>query len=145
MPLALWGCGHVGTRPASPKQDLLHQNNLLSLVLASALWSRPWNRFATVLVWQPAVVPGLSFCTAHVPQLKHLLRCIFFVQAHFGLELGPQHLPGLENLATDALSHNRIELFHYLTPQATCRVSHSNPASLLNMLLKYSISSTSPL
>ena len=80
---------------------------------------------------------------ARNPQLMHLLRCLFFFQAQFGFELRAQHVPGNQNTAADTLSHNRVEQFHSLLPQASPSPTHI-PAALLQMLLDASLSWTSP-
>ncbi len=37
-------------------------------------------------------------------QIMHLLRCLFFIKAHFQLELRVVHIPGADNVVADAIS-----------------------------------------
>ena len=41
----------------------------------------------------------------------HLLRCLFFIAAHFDFDIFACHIPGSLNVAADALSHNCLPLF----------------------------------
>ena len=48
--------------------------------------------------------------------MMHLIRCLFFLEAHFQLEVVAAYLPGIHNsLATD-LSRNRLLSFRSKLP-----------------------------
>ena len=66
-----------------------------------------------------AVVAALSNRSARDPHLMHLLRCLFFQEAHSGFEHCACYRPGKENLIADALSRGSITEFRTLFPQAT--------------------------
>jgi hypothetical protein len=50
--------------------------------------------------------------------LMHLLRCVFFVGAEFGVNVRAEHVPGAENTAADALSRENIPIFMQVVPEA---------------------------
>ena len=47
-----------------------------------------------------------------------MLRCMFFLEAHFAFTATARHIPGIENVQADALSHNNHAEFAVLAPQA---------------------------
>ena len=72
----------------------------------------------------------------------HLLRCFFFLQAHFKFDYEAKHIPGKENGAADALSRNRMSTFLSLFPQAPQRPAEI-PRTLLELLCHPSLTWTS--
>ena len=48
----------------------------------------------------------------------HLLRCVFFVGAKFGVNVRAEHVPGAENTAADALSRDNNPIFMQVVPEA---------------------------
>ena len=75
--------------------------------------------------------------------LMHLLRVLFFCEAHFGFKHVADHIPGKENKVADALSHHRAhELFSLFlqAPQTPFKV----PPELLKLILQPSLSWISP-
>ena len=54
----------------------------------------------------------------------HLVRCLFFFTAHFNISQVTQHLPGMENVAVDALSRDNLPLFYQQVPSAS---AHPTP------------------
>ena len=48
----------------------------------------------------------------------HLLRCLFFIAAHFDFDIFACHIPGSLNVAADALSRNLLPLFLAKVPEA---------------------------
>lgn len=76
---------------------------------ACTLWGSDWQGSSVVLhcdnMGSVAVVnSGYS----KVPQIMHLLRCLFFIRAHFSLSVRVVHVPGVENGWGDAISHNLL-------------------------------------
>ena len=47
-----------------------------------------------------------------------MLRCMFFLEAHFAFMATARHIPGIENTQADALSCNNHAEFAVLAPQA---------------------------
>ena len=66
--------------------------------------------------------------------VMHLMRCLFFITASFSLSIISQHLPGCHNQAANALSHDHLQLFHYLVPQAPLSPS-TIPLPLVELLV----------
>jgi hypothetical protein len=50
------------------------------------------------------VVEMVNSRYSRVPQLMHILRCLFFIRAHIQLDLVAYHVPGRENEVADAIS-----------------------------------------
>ena len=44
--------------------------------------------------------------------MMHMLRCLFFIEAHQQFHITACHIPGAENKLADDLSHNKLESFH---------------------------------
>ena len=51
--------------------------------------------------------------------LMHLLRCLSFYAVYYRFTFEAAHIPGIKNVAADAISCNNIPLFLSLQPQAT--------------------------
>ena len=91
---------------------------LVPIIMACAMWGWEWQG-STVLVHcdNKAVVSVLNGC-AKDTLLVHLLRCIFFIAAHYELSVRAAHIPGKDNMAADAISRDNLPLFHSQVPQA---------------------------
>ena len=66
-----------------------------------------------------AVVSVIQRRSAKDPTLLHLLRCLYFYAALFRFSYCPLHLPGISNVAADALSRDNMSLFLSLVPQGS--------------------------
>ena len=53
-----------------------------------------------------------------IAALIHLLRCLFFLEAHFEFDHRVKYVVGVANTAADALSHDQLPTFCSLVPQA---------------------------
>ena len=58
--------------------------------------------------------------------LMHMLRCLFFIEAHFGFTLVAEQIRGAHNELADAISRNHSILFHFKVPDL-CRTPTSVP------------------
>ena len=79
---------------------------LLPVVAAAALlWGNTW-RGITILVRSDnqAPVTRMSKRTVDDLRMTHLLRCLFFFEAHYGFEHQAKHIVGKHNTAADTLS-----------------------------------------
>ena len=65
-----------------------------------------------------AVVAIVNNLNARDRILGHLLRCLYFYAAHFQFVFSAMHIPGIQNIAADALSRGNLSLFRSLFPQA---------------------------
>ena len=149
-----WGCGAFrSSRPQHWFQFEWPQHwegvniavkEMVPFVIAAAMWGRTWHGQRTHFRSDNmAVVSALTRRSAKDPRLAHLLRCLFFFEAHFGFEHEASHVPGVDNGAADALSRDRLTVFFSLLPQAP-RQASPPPRSLVSLLLDANLTWTSP-
>ena len=88
-------------------------------MISVALWGEQW-RGKTVKCWcdNAAVVAVLRSGRSKDAKVMHLMRSLFFLLAHYNLQIIGQHIPGVENRAADALSRNDVTSFHRQVPAA---------------------------
>ena len=148
-----WGCGAFCSHPPQwfqcewPvhwKSVNIAVKEMVPFVVASAMWGHSW-RGQRILFRSDnmAVVQTLGKHSAKDPQLAHLLRCLFFFEAHFGFEHEAVHVPGVENTGADALSRNRSDIFLSLCPQAASQQASTPPLPLTHLLFNAGLSWTS--
>ena len=75
--------------------------------------------------------------------MMQLIRCLFFIQAFFGIKLQAVHIPGHLNVAADAISRDYIKVFHMQVPEAHPAPSII-PAALMDLLAHHQLDWTSP-
>ncbi len=108
---------------------------LVPIIIAAAIWGKYWsNSTVTFLSDNMAVVHSLKKGSAKDPHLSHLLRCLFFLEAHFRFEHRADHIPGKLNVAADALSRNDVTTFFSLAPQVHHPLGSKVPPSLVELL-----------
>ena len=64
----------------------------------------------------------------------HILRCLFFIEGHFGFTHVAKHIPGEHNELADAISRNHATLFLSKVPGA-CTTPTSVAQELLELLI----------
>lgn len=64
------------------------------------------------------------------PELMHLLRCLFFIEAEHSFTLSLIHIAGVENDLADDLSRNNLSSFFAKVPVPNTSSSGSGGASL---------------
>lgn len=148
-----WGCGAFEKDslcwfqiqwPQSWQYVNIAVKEMLPLVVGAAIWGSRWEGHrVSFLSDNLAVVNVLTARSAKDPHIMHLLRCLFFFEAHFKFEHVAQHVPGKMNTAADALSRNRSSEFHSIYPQAQ-QCPSSIPHPLLTMVLGPTQTWTSP-
>ena len=121
-----WGCGArwgplwfqwkwdglAPTWPISPKE-------LLPILFAVAVWGVHWGgRLVECHCDNMAVVSVVNSGRSQDSTLMHLLRCLFFLAAHFHVHIRATHVPGVANVAADALSRNDLPRFLQVVPEA---------------------------
>ena len=72
--------------------------------------------------------------TSKNPELAHLLRCLFFIEAERGFSLSVVHIAGVANDRADDLSRDKLSSFLLKVPKAD-RLPTPLPPSLLELLL----------
>ena len=108
---------------------------LLPIILACAVWGKSLkNARVTVHCDNLGTVALVNSGYSKVPQMMHLLRCLFFIRAHFQIQLWAVHVPGIENTLADAISRNNLCLLYSQVPGAIGRQSPI-PPQLLSLLL----------
>ena len=91
---------------------------LLPIVLACAVWGRRWvGQVVRVSCDNTGTVAVVNSGYSRSPQIMHLLRCLFFIRAHFQLEMWACHIPGVQNIIADAISRNNMSVF-FSRPEA---------------------------
>ena len=84
------------------------------------MWGRGWCRHqVTYHSDNAAVVSVIQRRSAKDPLLLHLLWCLYFYAVYYQFSYCACHVPGVDNVASDALSCNNMSLFSSLIPQGT--------------------------
>ena len=148
-----WGCGafrkdslewfQISWSPAWLQRHIAAKE-LFPIVVGSAIWGSHWaDSQVTFMCDNQAVVRSLTSRSVRDPTLMHLLRCLFFFEAHFSFQYVAVHVPGKDNTAADALSRNQLPGFRALYPQAP-KAPRAIPPALLEMLPDTNLTWTSP-
>ena len=104
--------------PESWRTINIAAKELTPIVIAAALWGHYWKRSCVFFRGDNlAVVHILNSRTSKDNLLMHLLRCLLFYAALFGFQFIAKHVPGVLNVAADAISRNNTSLFLSLVPQ----------------------------
>ena len=123
-----FGCGAICTDnhwfqicwPPSWAEVDIAAKEMVPVVAAAAVWGRGWCRHqVTFHSDNAAVVSVIQRRSAKDPLLLHLLRCLYFYAAYYQFSYCASHVPGVDNVAADALSRNNMSLFSSLIPQGT--------------------------
>ena len=86
--------------------------------------------------WSTAIILDLvNSGYGKVPQIMHLLRCLFFIRAHFQMGVVAVHVPGVENHLADAISRNHLHVLFSQVPEVAKQRSVI-PPSLLALLVE---------
>ena len=146
-----WGCGAIcGSAWCQlqwpPGCELFHISfkELIPILIAALIWGRGWRgRIVVSFCDNEAVVSALSSRKANDPDLMHLLRCLFFIEATWQFTLVARHVRGRDNGAADAISRDNLKLFFEQCPQAD---SHPTPIprQFVTLLLDTTLDWTSP-
>ena len=137
-----WGCGAYSSCswfqfcwPVHWSTVDIAAKELLPIVMALTIWGKQWSGSCVLIRCDNlAVVHILRSGYAKNEDAMHLMRCLFFITASFSLSILSQHLPGCHNQAADALSRDRLPLFHSLVPQASLSPSPI-PLTLVELLV----------
>ena len=146
-----WGCGAWSEsdwfqlqwdKSSAAKQITIKE--LLPIVIAAVIWGHSWHGHQVVSRCDnSAVVTVINNRYSREKDLMQLLRCLFFIEAHFQFHLRAIHLPGALNAPADDLSRNRLSAFLEKVPEANPLPSPV-PPSLLQWLLHPRLDWTSP-
>ena len=146
-----WGCGAY----SSHKWFQLRWNDkvrgwhiaakeLIPIVIAGIVWGKEWKGCRVLAQCDNAAV--VAVVNKRYCQDKHLmrmLRCLFFVEAHFQFKTVATHIPGVDNDLADDLSRDKLSSF-----MGKYKESNPNPTFipplLLQWLLQQELDWTSP-
>ena len=135
-----FGCGAVIPDEACFSQEWspfwakmdIAEKEMMPIVLAAVLWGPHWAGWHVVFhTDNMAVVHGVKNLNATDNLLCMLLRCLYFYAAYYRFTFTAQHIPGVDNVAADALSRNKLSLFRSLFPQVPRYAIPGNIAQLL--------------
>ena len=85
---------------------------IVPVVFACATWGSSWRGAAvTAHMDNSAAVAILNSGYSKEGQIMHLVRCLFFIMAHFQFTLVARHIPGSQNKLADAISRNNLQSF----------------------------------
>ena len=105
----------------------------LPVVFACAVWGQLWgNKWIRFYCDNKAAVANLNSGRSKEPWSMHMIRCLCFIKAIYGLELEVLHLLGEMNTLANALSRNDFAYFHSQVPGAR---RYRVPAQVLNLLV----------
>ena len=146
-----WGCGARWGRRwfqwawADPSNEWsIAPKELLPIIFALVIWGKQWGgRQVECRCDNMAVVSVVNSGRAKDEVLMHLLRCLFFVAAHLHIHIRASHVPGVNNVAADALSRNDFPRFLQAVPEVD-RQSSLIPRALVDLLVRERPDWTSP-
>ena len=146
-----WGCGAIHGRawcqlqwPEGSERFHISFKELVPILMASLVWGRGWKGQKVMSYCDnEAVVHVLASRSAKDPDLMHLLRCLFFVEAAWQFTLFARHVKGKENVAADAISRNNLELFFEQCPHMDS-LPTPVPLNFVKCLLDTTLDWTSP-
>ena len=105
---------------------------MATILLAAATWGCSWHHCSVFFHCDnAAVVFVIQRHSAKDPFLLHLLRCLYFYAARFQFGYSAHHLPGVSNVAADALSRDNMSLFLSLVPPGSPSVVSKEVLDLL--------------
>ena len=109
---------------------------MIPIVIAATIWGHNWKGSHFLFHCNNmAVVSLIIDRSAKKPCLAHLAKCSFFLAASHQFTFSAEHILRVCNGAADALSHNRLDLFHSHFSQVS-PPPISIPSPLLNLLLE---------
>ena len=149
-----WGCGAFwedkwfqlawyNTRVM--EKEIIAIKELILIVLAGAMWGKQWEgSVVKCRCDNEAVVAVLRTRTSRDGSIMHLLRCLFFLEAHFAFSVVSSHVAGVDNGMADDLSRDR--LFDFLQASESARLESGChvPTSLLELVCNRRPDWTSP-
>ena len=125
------------------KQDSIMLRELLPVVIAAMVWGPEWRNSVVVFECDnEGAISAINSGYSKVQGILHLLRCLFFVQAHYGIHIKAVHIPGRENALADAISRDNLQWLFSQVPEAVTGHTPIHPG-LLEVLTKEQVEWTS--
>ena len=139
-----WGCGafcdnqwfQLAWPDEATSQQSITLKELAPLVIALGIWGAQWrSQVVRCLCDNAAVVSILRSRTSRNKEVMHLLRCLYFYEAHFECKLTTEHIPGIHNDRADDLSRNCLSSFSQKMPLAS-RTPTLIPPAMIDLLFR---------
>ena len=84
--------------PEAVRDLTITVKELLPILIASALWGHQWVKHRVQCQCDnEAVVAVMKSITSRHHHLMYLLRCLFFIEVCYDLEVTCTHVPGIDN------------------------------------------------
>ena len=81
------------------RQQPITLKELAPLVIVLGIWGAQWrSQVVRCLCDNAAVVSILHSRISRNKEVMHLLRCLYFYEAHFECKLAAEHIPGTEQM-----------------------------------------------
>ena len=126
------------------REESITLKELLPIVLACSVWGPSWRGSAvTFHCDNMGAVAVVNSGYSRVPQIMHLLRCLFFIRAFFQISVWAVHVPGQQNCTADAISRNNLAYLFSQVPEAASRRT-AVPTDLRDLLVERQLDWTSP-
>ena len=117
---------------------------LLPVILASVVWGSRWRHQSVLVLCDNAgAVACINSGYSREPHLIHMLRCLFFIRAAFGISLWAVHIPGKLNDLADAVSRDNLPYLFSQVP-GSFGGQQPVPVALLDLLVGTRPDWTSP-
>ena len=121
-----WGCGAWSGSAwlqlkwnNQAQQFPIAVKELIPIIIATGVWGEHWKgRAVCCRCDNQAVVAALNARSCRESHIMHMLRCLFFIEAHFQCSLHAQYINTRDNNIADDLSRNNMRSFHSAMPQA---------------------------
>ena len=118
------------------RMERIPQQELLPIVIACMLWGRQWHgQHIRCHCDNVAVVQVVNSGYSTDKQMMRLIRCLFFVTAHWQLLVRAVHIAGDKNTAADAVSRGNMDIFFQVVPDA-CQSPTTIPSAVLGLLVE---------
>ena len=139
-----WGAGAVWNHhwfqlaweSDAEKQQNIATLELVPIVVSAAVWGKQWQGQSILCRCDNlAVVHAIGNRSCRDPSLMHLLRTLFFFEAHYHFALCAEHIAGVDNILADDLSRNNLSSFVQRCPFLPDSTPTPIPSCLRDMLL----------
>ncbi len=103
---AIWGTQWLlYVWPRSFGQKAIATQELLPIIMACMMWG-PWWKDSQVVVHcdNQATVCVINSGYSRDKDMMHMMRCLFFIRAYWGIHVRAEHIPGEQSTLADAVS-----------------------------------------
>ena len=116
---------------------------LLPIVIAAVIWEPQWRDSVVMFHCDnEGAVAAVNSGYSKIQGILHLLRCLFFIQAHYGVHIRAVHVPGSRNMLADVISRNNLSFLFSQVPEAVSSYTPV-PQDLMEVLFRRQVEWTS--